>query len=75
MIAAGFTSPSLPRPTLTLPHKGGGDKTAEGRVFTSPLEGEVAAQRRVGGDAPPHPNPPPQGGREQIPGRFAGGDR
>jgi selenocysteine-specific elongation factor len=40
--------------------------------FTSPLEGEVAAQPRVGGVRPtdqmtitPHPNPPPQGGREQ----------
>src|SRR5262249_3023104 len=40
-------------------------------VFTSPLEGEVAAQRRVGGEnfpsqatSTPHPNPPPQGGRE-----------
>jgi DNA mismatch repair protein MutS len=41
--------------------------------LTSPLRGEVAAQPRVGGGATvavevtPHPNPPPQGGREQSP--------
>src|SRR5207248_9386883 len=51
---------------------------------TSPLEGEVAAQPRVGGEtsphpgsSTPHPNPPPQGGSEQegvsvrrLPDRF-----
>src|SRR4051812_24172523 len=38
---------------------------------TSPLAGKVAAKRRVGGGGPersssltPHPDPPPQGGRE-----------
>ncbi len=51
-------------------------------VLTSPLEGEVAAQRRVGGsDAsgetfPPHPaakrrRPPPQGGRSEVAIRAA----
>jgi (1->4)-alpha-D-glucan 1-alpha-D-glucosylmutase len=42
--------------------------------FTSPLEGQVAAQPRVGGRGSrgregitPHPDPPPQGGREHPP--------
>jgi len=36
-------------------------------IFPSPLEGEGGAQRRVRGTSienTPHPNPPPQGGRE-----------
>jgi glutamyl-tRNA synthetase len=37
-------------------------------VITSPLVGEVAAEPRVGGEEnmTPHPNPPPQGGREPM---------
>ncbi|HEX3438890.1 MAG TPA: VWA domain-containing protein, partial [Pseudolabrys sp.] len=49
------------------------DRAQSQSTFTSPLAGEVGAQRREGGEhltsarmSTPLPNPPPQGGREQA---------